>query len=79
MLQGYLPRLDEYGTSRAAEVTMKTESLELRGQPYGKAAFKGAAYLVGLPLSAWVRVPQRKASIRGFEEAGKRLIFRLRK
>jgi uncharacterized protein (DUF1778 family) len=52
---------------------MKTESLELRLQPVEKAAFRDAANLSGLALSAWARMQLRKAAIREFEEAGKRL------
>jgi uncharacterized protein (DUF1778 family) len=61
-------------TSLGAEGnSMMTETLELRLQPNEKAAFKDAAKLAGLALSAWVRVQLRKAAIREFEEAGKRL------
>ena len=34
---------------------MKTESIEIRVRPDEKAAFKGAANLAGIPLSAWIR------------------------
>ena len=52
---------------------MRTDSMELRLETKEKVAFKEAARLTGLPLSAWVRMQLRKAAIRDFEDAGKRL------
>lgn len=49
---------------------MKTESIEIRVQADEKAAFKGAADLAGIPLSAWIRERLRLASIRELEGAG---------
>lgn len=49
---------------------MKTESIEIRVQPEEKTAFKGAADLAGIPLSAWIRERLRLASIRELEGAG---------
>jgi len=49
---------------------MKTESIELRVQPDEKDAFKKAADLAGIPLSAWIRERLRLAAIRDLEGAG---------
>lgn len=52
---------------------MKTEMLKIRVESSEKQAFEGAAGLVGMPLSAWVRMNLRKAAVREYEEAGKRI------
>jgi uncharacterized protein (DUF1778 family) len=49
---------------------MKTESIELRVRPEEKDAFKKAADLAGIPLSAWIRERLRLAAIRDLEGAG---------
>jgi uncharacterized protein (DUF1778 family) len=54
---------------------MKTDSIEIRVQAEEKAAFKEAADLAGLPLSAWVRERLRRVTIRELEEAGKPILF----
>lgn len=54
---------------------MKTESIEIRVQSDEKAAFKEAADIGGLPLSAWVRERLRRITIRELEEAGKPILF----
>jgi uncharacterized protein (DUF1778 family) len=41
---------------------MKTESMEIRVQPEEKTAFREAAELAGIPLSAWVRERLRRAA-----------------
>lgn len=54
---------------------MKTESIEIRVQAEEKAAFKEAAEIAGLPLSAWVRERLRRITIRELEDAGKPILF----
>jgi uncharacterized protein (DUF1778 family) len=54
---------------------MKTESMEIRVQSDEKAAFKEAAALAGIPLSAWVRERLRLAAIRELESAGLQIPF----
>lgn len=54
---------------------MKTESIEIRVQSEEKAAFKEAADIAGLPLSAWIRERLRRITIRELEEAGKPILF----
>lgn len=53
----------------------KTESIELRVQPAEKAAFRDAASLSGIPLSAWIRERLRLAAIRELEGAGQQVPF----
>lgn len=54
---------------------MKTESMEIRVQSDEKAAFKEAAAISGIPLSAWVRERLRTAAIRELESAGQTAPF----
>ena len=54
---------------------MKTESIELRVQPDEKSAFKEAASLAGIPMSAWIRERLRLAAIRELESAGRSVPF----
>lgn len=54
---------------------MRTENILLRVQPEEKAAFREAAEIAGLPLSAWIRERLRRATIRELEEAGKPIRF----
>lgn len=54
---------------------MKTTWLQIRIDPAEKQAFDGAAELAGLSASAWARTVLRRAAIREFEDAGRRLDF----
>jgi uncharacterized protein (DUF1778 family) len=54
---------------------MKTESIELRVQFDEKDAFKEAAQLAGIPLSAWIRERLRRAARIELEEAGLKVPF----
>ncbi|MGH6848081.1 MAG: DUF1778 domain-containing protein [Methylocella sp.] len=54
---------------------MKTESMEIRVQSDEKAAFKEAAAISGIPLSAWVRERLRRAAIKDLTEAGRQIAF----
>jgi uncharacterized protein (DUF1778 family) len=54
---------------------MKTESVEVRMQPEEKAAFREAAELAGIPLSAWIRERLRKAARIELEDAGRKVAF----
>jgi uncharacterized protein (DUF1778 family) len=55
--------------------TRKTDSFDLRLSPADKQAFRQAAEIPGLPLSAWVRERLRKAVIGKLENAGRRIPF----
>jgi hypothetical protein len=52
---------------------MKTMALQVRVHPKEKEAFEQAAQLAGISFSAWARVTLRRAAIREFEDAGRRL------
>ena len=54
---------------------MKTESVEVRMQSTEKQAFREAAQLAGIPLSAWIRERLRRTAIRELGEAGKQVAF----
>jgi uncharacterized protein (DUF1778 family) len=54
---------------------VKTESVEIRVQPEEKAAFKEAARIAGVSFSTWARLNLRRAAIREFEDAGRRVDF----
>jgi len=54
---------------------MKTENMLIRMQPEEKQAFREAAEIAGLPLSAWVRERLRRATVRELEDAGKPVRF----
>jgi uncharacterized protein (DUF1778 family) len=54
---------------------MKTESVELRVQADEKEAFKRAAELCGIPLSAWIRERLRRAARLELEEAREQIPF----
>jgi hypothetical protein len=41
----------------------------------GKKALQGVADIAGVGLSAWVRIMLRRAAIREYHDAGKRLDF----
>jgi hypothetical protein len=47
----------------------------VRVEPAEKQAFKDAAELAGIPLSAWVRERLRRAAIRDLESAGQKIPF----
>jgi uncharacterized protein (DUF1778 family) len=53
--------------------SMKTTWLQIRVDPAEKQAFDEAAKLAGLTASAWARTILRRAAIREFEDAGRRL------
>lgn len=53
----------------------KTDVLLVRMTPGEKQAFKDAAELAGIPLSAWMRERLRRAARRELEEAGRRIAF----
>jgi len=53
----------------------KKQMLEVRTNDAEKQAFKDAAELAGIPLSAWVRERLRQAAIRDLEAVGKRAAF----
>jgi len=54
---------------------MKTESVELRVQVDEKVAFKRAAELAGIPLSAWIRERLRRAARAELEDHGEQIPF----
>jgi hypothetical protein len=53
----------------------KSEYLEVRLGPTEKQAFKDAANLAGLALSAWIRERLRVVSRKELQEAGKPVAF----
>jgi uncharacterized protein (DUF1778 family) len=57
----------------------KSESYLLRTKPEEKEAFKKAADLSGLSLSAWSRERLRRAAIKELEEASIPIAFLLKK
>jgi len=54
---------------------MKTESIEIRVQADEKTAFKKAAEIAGIPLSAWIRERLRRAAVRELENASMPIAF----
>lgn len=54
---------------------MKTDLLEVRLKPDEKRAFKDAAELAGIPLSAWVRERLRRAARIELEDGRKSVAF----
>jgi uncharacterized protein (DUF1778 family) len=54
---------------------MKTESIEIRVQGDEKAAFKQAADLSGIPMSAWIRERLRRAAVKELEDASRPIPF----
>lgn len=54
---------------------MKSESMEVRLTADEKLAFREAAEIAGIPLSAWVRERLRRAAIRELEEASRPIAF----
>lgn len=53
----------------------KAEYLEVRLEVAEKEAFRDAAGLAGLPLSAWVRERLRRAARQELEESGRPVAF----
>lgn len=53
----------------------KRHMLEVRLEPGEKEAFKSAADLAGIPLSAWVRERLRRVARKELEEAGQPIAF----
>ncbi len=60
---------------RPPKAAKRDEYLEIRVEAAEKQAFKDAAELAGIPLSAWVRERLRRAAIRDRESAGRRVAF----
>jgi uncharacterized protein (DUF1778 family) len=54
---------------------MKTESIEIRVHADEKTAFKHAASLAGIPLSAWIRERLRRAAVKELEDASMPIAF----
>jgi hypothetical protein len=54
---------------------MKAQVLQIRISAAEKQAFKAAAGLAGIPVSAWVRERLRLAAIRDLESAGRQIPF----
>jgi hypothetical protein len=54
---------------------MKTTALQIRVDPTEKHAFDEAAKLAGISFSAWARMTLRRAAIREFQDAGRRVDF----
>jgi hypothetical protein len=54
---------------------VRTDSMEIRVEPDEKTAFRDAARIAGLPLSAWARERLRRAAIRELEDAGREIAF----
>jgi uncharacterized protein (DUF1778 family) len=54
---------------------MKTESVEVRMHTDEKRAFREAAELAGIPLSAWIRERLRRASARELADVGRQVPF----
>ncbi len=54
---------------------MKTESIEIRVHADEKAAFKRAAEIAGIPLSAWIRERLRRTAVKELEDASMPIAF----
>jgi uncharacterized protein (DUF1778 family) len=54
---------------------MKSESVEVRMTTDEKKAFRAAAELAGIPLSAWIRERLRRMALRELTEAGQQVPF----
>jgi predicted DNA binding CopG/RHH family protein len=54
---------------------MKTDSIEIRVQAGEKTAFKNAAEIAGIPLSAWIRERLRRTSVKELEDASMPIDF----
>jgi uncharacterized protein (DUF1778 family) len=55
----------------------KTDTARLRLTPDEKTAFQEAAKIAGVSFSTWARQTLRRAAIREFHDAGRRLDFYL--
>lgn len=53
----------------------KTGTLRMRVTAAEKAAFEEAARLAGASFSTWARLALRRAAIREFQDAGRRVDF----
>lgn len=60
---------------RPRKANRLSEYLETRVDAAEKQAFKDAAELAGIPLSAWVRERLRRAAVRELEEAALPIAF----
>jgi len=54
---------------------MKTDSIKIRVQADEKTAFKQAADLAGIPMSAWIRERLRRAAVKELEDASMPIPF----
>ncbi len=54
---------------------MKTQPIQIRVLPSEKQTFQDAANVVGVSLSAWIRLHLRKAATRDLEEVGLQAAF----
>lgn len=54
---------------------MKTTALQIRVSQGEKHAFEEAAKLAGISFSAWARLTLRRAALREFHDAGRRVDF----
>lgn len=63
------------GRPRKGENDTRAELLEVRLQAAEKEAFKEAAELAGLPLSAWVRERLRLVARQELEQLGRPISF----
>lgn len=53
----------------------KTDTARLRLTPGEKDAFQEAARIAGVSFSTWARLTLRRAALREFQDAGRRLDF----
>jgi hypothetical protein len=63
------------GRPRVDSTKAKAELLEVRLEVAEKEAFRGAAELAGLALSAWVRERLRRAARKELQEANRPVPF----
>ena len=63
------------GRVRPGSDTGKSEYLEIRLSPDEKAAFRDAADMAGLALSAWVRERLRKIATSELQHAGRPVAY----
>lgn len=64
------------GRPKKSSDKIQTESLDVRCVTAEKEAFRAAADLAGMPISAWVRDRLRKASAKELQDANKLVAFR---
>jgi hypothetical protein len=60
---------------RPVKANKHSEFMAVRMEPSEKQAFKDAADLAGIPLSAWMRERLRRAAVRELEEAARPIAF----